>query len=533
MATVNELLDLRVVICRIHLPNASLARDMETFTARLDCPVAGPEPGLTISSTSRVTTLTMTYPPFMPHTSLVAFAHVIDRIDSASTISSTSSESSLSSQLQSSNFLLTATASRLTISGMPVSGSLTIFDVDAKHVAFLVRLSVSMSSAEGCYRRPALVLLVNKNGIWMSEFGGRVMPPTTSIDVNGWPELPPSVQCEIESSELHNAISKGHNHDKSDETACRQTHSGTAHEDTAHDEEVGVRLLHCNTHIEDKGQEDESSDSVANKGCNNQNQSREDNQHAIKTHALNLCRNNLRKSVEQTRRAHSFAQRQTTRSEDNDSPGEVVEVLLGQKTNAEEEHDGNDSNDTHISELGLKLVASAPQSNGSDSDNGHEPLNTSKLLLNRANRSNCRTLTWLESDEEKKPDEDDRDSANGDNDEKPLKPSRSLGSTLNTNEISPNCVALPNNVLPEINDLSKGLLHLGDVLLENTLCLVFERISRFDIGSQVGSLEFLIEDLVEFLENLGETGAVELDKRLEFAKRHIEANDALLEHDGG
>ncbi|KAI6773470.1 hypothetical protein HG531_000319 [Fusarium graminearum] len=161
----------------------------------------------------------------------------------------------------------------------------------------------------------------------------------------------------VKSSDLHNSISKGHHDDEGDETAGEttgwQTHSGTAHENTAHDEEVGVRLVHGSTDIEDKREEDQSSDSMADEGCNDQDQSREDNQDTIQTHAFHFFRDDLGKSVQKTRRSNSFTQGQSTGSEDDNGPWEVVEVLLSQQTNTKEENNRDNGNDAHISKLGL------------------------------------------------------------------------------------------------------------------------------------------------------------------------------------
>jgi hypothetical protein len=62
----------------------------------------------------------------------------------------------------------------------------------------------------------------------------------------------------------------------------------------------------------------------------------ENNQDTVQTHALHLLRDDLSEGMKQTRRAYSFAQRQTTGCKDDDGPWEVVEVLLGQQADTEE-----------------------------------------------------------------------------------------------------------------------------------------------------------------------------------------------------
>ena len=172
------------------------------------------------------------------------------------------------------------------------------------------------------------------------------------------------------------------------EAARGQTHSRTAHEHASHDQQVRVRLLHVRTDVGDKGQQDQRSNRVADERGDDQDQRREDNQHPVKAHALDLRRNAGRDRVQQARRLDGLAQGKTAGGQDNDGPREVVKVFLGQNADAKEEHNGEDGNNTHVAKGVLELVARTPQANRSQRHNCHEPLDAVETLTDGADGYN-------------------------------------------------------------------------------------------------------------------------------------------------
>src|SRR5436190_13866273 len=95
-----------------------------------------------------LSTSTMIYPELRPHRRLVPSAQVIVLAAADSITSGDSDESSVSCQDHNSSFRLTATARRDTIEGIPVIGSLTMFDVTANVEAPFVFRSCSWSAYE-------------------------------------------------------------------------------------------------------------------------------------------------------------------------------------------------------------------------------------------------------------------------------------------------------------------------------------------------------------------------------------------------
>ena len=123
----------------------------------------------------------------------------------------------------------------------------------------------------------------------------------------------------------------------------------------------------------------------------------------------------------------------------------------------------------------------------------------------------------------------------------------SFATAFDTDEVTPDRVAFPNNVLTEVrskilpgqiviasrNNVGVGTLHLGNVLLEDLPRLVLEWVRRVDVRTHILGLEFLVQDLVKLLEDLAEASLVQLRIRLELAELDVKADDALLEHDAG
>lgn len=76
-----------------------------------------------------------------------------------------------------------------------------------------------------------------------------------------------------------------------------------------------------------------------------------------------------------------------------------------------------------------------------------------------------------------------------------------------------------------------GFLHRFNVLLNELLGLVLERVGSVNVHTNISRPHFPIQNLVKFLENLAETSLVQLYVGLEFTELNIEADDALLQHD--
>ena len=173
-----------------------------------------------------------------------------------------------------------------------------------------------------------------------------------------------------------------------------------------------------------KGQDDESGDRVANKRGDHQNEAGENKQDPVQAHLLNRLSNSLGHGVQETRRVDRLAERETARGQNDDGPREVVEVLLGQNAHTEEENDGDDGNDAHVSKDVFKLMRGAPQTDSGNAHNSDEPLHTREAVLNGADGHNGCPLARLETHQEKSPDHDQGNDAHGDDDEEPLTPRR-------------------------------------------------------------------------------------------------------------
>ena len=77
----------------------------------------------------------------------------------------------------------------------------------------------------------------------------------------------------------------------------------------------------------------------------------------------------------------------------------------------------------------------APQCNGTDGDNADEPLNAGKTIFHRSHGNDAGAFSGSESDEEEDPDEEYRDDANWESNEKPLQPTRLWLHVLESNDI--------------------------------------------------------------------------------------------------
>lgn len=158
-----------------------------------------------------------------------------------------------------------------------------------------------------------------------------------------------------------------------------------------------MRLRHALADLLHERQDNKRRDGVADESGDHKNETAKDNQNSIQTHALDAAGDGFGDSVEQTRGVDGLAESQTTSSEDDDGPQEVVEVLFCKDTSAEKEYKRNDGHDSHVPEDVLQLMAYTPEDDGDHSHNTDEPLHSSELIFHRSNGYDGRALAWLES----------------------------------------------------------------------------------------------------------------------------------------
>jgi hypothetical protein len=77
---------------------------------------------------------------------------------------------------------------------------------------------------------------------------------------------------------------------------------------------------------------------------------------------------------------------------------------------------------THVAEDAFKLMTDAPEYDGDEGDDGDEPLDSSKAVLHRPDGHDRGVAARAESDEEKNPDQNNRDDADWECDEEPDTP---------------------------------------------------------------------------------------------------------------
>lgn len=196
-----------------------------------------------------------------------------------------------------------------------------------------------------------------------------------------------------------------------------------------------MRLRHALTHLLHKREHDKRRDGVADESRDDENETAEDAQNAVETHALDVGGDCLGDGVEQTGGVDGFAESEAAGGEDDDGPQEVVEVFFGEDAGSEEEHERDDGYDAHVAEDVFELVADAPQRNGDHSDDADKPLHAGELVLHRADRHDGRALAWLEGENKETPYQEDRDDAHRQRDEEPHGPRGLWVHVLKGNEV--------------------------------------------------------------------------------------------------
>lgn len=208
------------------------------------------------------------------------------------------------------------------------------------------------------------------------------------------------------------------------ESAGRQAHSGAAHEGSSHNQQVRVRFVHRFADIADEGQDDEGGDGVGDESGDDEGEGGEDEQDAVEVEAVDLAGDVLGHGVQEAAGLDGFAEGEAAGGQDDDGPGEVVEVLLGQDADAEEDDDGQDGDDAHVAERAFQLVRRAPEADRRQADDGHEPLQGGEALFDGADGHDVGALARLECHDQEQPDQQDRDDAHGYHNEEPLAPGR-------------------------------------------------------------------------------------------------------------
>lgn len=121
----------------------------------------------------------------------------------------------------------------------------------------------------------------------------------------------------------------------------------------------------------------------------------------------------------------------------------------------------------------------------------------------------------------------------------------SLGPALQADELSPDRVPLPDDVLSQVrpqvadgrvgvsvrDDGAVGIHHPGNALLQGLCGVGAEGIGGVDKGVHVLGPQLAVDDLVVLLEHLAEARPVQLHVRLELAELDVEVDQPLLEHD--
>lgn len=160
-----------------------------------------------------------------------------------------------------------------------------------------------------------------------------------------------------------------------------------------------MRLCHVLSDLLSEGQHDERSNSVADERGHHQDETCKDDKDAVQTHALYTTGNGFRNSMEQTGRVDGLSKRQTPGSEYDDGPQEVIEIFFVQDTSTEEEYDGNDGDDTHVTEDQLQLMTDAPKYNCGEGNDTDEPLSGTEFIVDGFDRHDGSVLSGLKRDE--------------------------------------------------------------------------------------------------------------------------------------
>ena len=163
---------------------------------------------------------------------------------------------------------------------------------------------------------------------------------------------------------------------------------------------------------------------MTNERSHDEDQSGENDQDGIQTHALYFLRDGAGDRMQEARGGDGLAEREAAGGEDDDGPEEIVEVLFGQDSRAEKEDERDDGHDAHVSKDVFELVRHAPQDYGHDGDDADEPLNPGEFVFHGPDRHDGGTLSGLEGDQEEYPDEEYRRNADGEGDEEPDPPAR-------------------------------------------------------------------------------------------------------------
>lgn len=161
-----------------------------------------------------------------------------------------------------------------------------------------------------------------------------------------------------------------------------------------------MRLRHPPPHLRDQRENNESGDGMANKSRDDKDQCCKDDDDAVEAHALYFLRDRSGDGVQKPRTRDSFAEGKAAGGEDDDGPEEVIEVFFSEDAGSEEEDDGDDGHDAHISKDLFELVGYAPDHDGDDRHGADEPLHTGEFVLHRPDGNDGGAFTGLERDEQ-------------------------------------------------------------------------------------------------------------------------------------
>ena len=167
--------------------------------------------------------------------------------------------------------------------------------------------------------------------------------------------------------------------------------------------------------------------------------------------------------MQETGRVDCLSKGKTACSEDDNSPQEVVEVLFSQNAGTEKEDDRDDSDHAHVAKDTLELMADTPQHDSDQGGHGDEPLNASETILHRPDGDDGGVASGTESDEEKQPDQYDRNNAHWKRDEEPDAPARCRVHVLKSDQVLRRCDrgCGTSNIASQGNSQEKCLCHVG------------------------------------------------------------------------
>lgn len=242
-----------------------------------------------------------------------------------------------------------------------------------------------------------------------------------------------------------------------------QAHGGGSHENTSHDEQIGMRLGHAGAHLLDQRQDDQCCHGVGDESRHDANQTGKDAHDCVEGEVFDAVGDGCSNGVEEARRVDGFSESKTASGQDDDGPEEVIEVFFGKNASAKEENDRDDGDNTHVTENALQLMANTPKHDCQKSDESDEVLNSGEAVFHGPNRNDGGVAARTECEQEKNPDQDDGNDADGKGDEEPNAPSWRGVHVLESDQVlrRGDWRSSSANIAGKSNTQKEGLCHVG------------------------------------------------------------------------